>query len=97
MNEKPQNPAATQNGARYRDLDRHDLAQPRVHGDRPRPCWLTLNELTDPMQRDPGAASLILLAAALLAGVLVLSDHALSDSHRSTLGTESEKLLAVSS
>jgi hypothetical protein len=30
------------------------------------------------MQRDPGAVSLILLAAALLAGVLVLSDHALS-------------------
>ncbi|MDC0571865.1 hypothetical protein PQZ11_07270 [Luminiphilus sp.] len=49
------------------------------------------------MQRDPGAVSLILLAVALLAGVLVLSDHALSDSHRSTLGTESEKLLAVSS
>jgi hypothetical protein len=49
------------------------------------------------MQRDPGAVSLILLAAALLAGVLALSDHALSNSHRSTLGTESEKLLAVSS
>ncbi|MBT6351436.1 MAG: hypothetical protein HOJ46_05120 [Halieaceae bacterium] len=48
------------------------------------------------MQRDPGAVSLILLAAALLAGLLVLSDHALSDSARSTLGTESEKLLAVS-
>ena len=48
------------------------------------------------MQRDSGAVSLILLALALLTGVLVLSDHALSDSHRSTLGTESAKLLAVS-
>jgi hypothetical protein len=43
------------------------------------------------MQRDPGAVSLMILAIALLTGVLVLSDHALSDSHRSTLGTESAK------
>ncbi|MDG1216127.1 MAG: hypothetical protein P8N17_08945 [Luminiphilus sp.] len=49
------------------------------------------------MQRDPGAVSLILLAISLLAAVLVLNDHALSDSHRSIPGTASEKLLAVSS
>jgi hypothetical protein len=74
-------------------LDHHDRTQPGIDGDcefrlyhgcnnrwfRAKP--LIANKQTDLMQRDNGAISLILLAAALLTGVLMISDRALSDSH----------------
>ncbi|MEL0138133.1 MAG: hypothetical protein VW806_11715 [Halieaceae bacterium] len=40
------------------------------------------------MQRDNGAISLILLAAALLTGVLMISDRALSDSRSRSQATD---------
>ena len=82
-----------QNGSGRDGLDHHDRTQPGVDGDcesrlyhgsgdrwfRAKP--LIANKQTNLMQRDNGAISLILLAAALLTGVLMISDRALSDSH----------------